>query len=175
MLAQAASAQVKLVHPAIDHRRIRSAQVASPTNPLGLGLARARCNAGLQSACLEIKSARGHQRSQGENTNARGQDGRIRVGTQRRRQETHPSQHQGASQKNGPATDLLAHQETLFQYKRFVQRRKRSHADHIGFAAQTPDDGSNRERVCTTETRWHEKEEKWKSDNLTKGDMERLV
>jgi hypothetical protein len=171
MLAQAVSAQVKLVHAAIDHRRIRSAQVATPTNSLGLGLTRARGNTDLQSACLKIKSARGHQRSYGKHTDSPGEYFRIRMWTQCRRQKTHPGQHQDASRNNGPATDFLAHQNTFFLYERFVQQRKRFHADHIGFAVQTPDDGSNCDRVCTTETGCHETKSRreWKSDNLTNG------
>jgi hypothetical protein len=152
MLAHALSAQVKLVHAAIDHRRIGSAQVAAPAHSLGLRLARARGGTGLQSTGLKINSARGHQRSQGKQTNAHAEDSRIRVRTQGCRQEAHPGQHQETSRNNGPATGFLAHQNTFFQYRGFVQRRKRFHADHIGFAAQTPDDGSNQRSAVSIQS-----------------------
>jgi len=86
MLAQTASAEVKLVYPAIDYRGIRSAQVASPADSLCLDFGGTRGGRGLQSAGLKIDSSRRHQRAHGKRAHSRTQNGLVLVSTQRRGQ-----------------------------------------------------------------------------------------
>ncbi len=142
MLAQALSAQVQLMHPAINHWRIRPAQVATAAYSLRLsGGRRGRA----QSPSLKIKSARSHQGSKRQQTDSRPQNLRIGVLSEGRGQKSQPRHHQHTSRNNRPPTGLLAHPDTFFQLRRFLlpQRRIRLHPDHIGFLPRTPDDRSN--------------------------------
>jgi hypothetical protein len=137
MLAEAVSAEVDLVHFAIDHRRFRPAQVASPPRPLRRGFRRACGSTGLRRNRLKIGAASGRQRAQGKQQNAPAQNRRIRVAAECRRQEAQSEHHQPASENKRYVADLLAHPTTFFPRD---SSAKPFYADHSGFAAQTPDD-----------------------------------
>jgi hypothetical protein len=140
MLAQTVSAQVDLVDLAIDRWRFRPAQVASPPRPLCRGFGKPRGSTSLRRYRLKIGAASGRQRAQGKQQNATALNRRIRVAAECRRQEAQSEHHQPASEKKRYAADLLAHPTTFFPRD---SSAKPFYAEHSGFAAQTPDDGSN--------------------------------
>ena len=116
VITQAISAEVDLVHAAVNHWKFDAAQVAAAANAFrlrsGSGL---RCGTGLQSAGLQVSSDSRDEGAQCKKADAALENAHVRMLTECRGQKAKPHQHEETSSNYRPAA-CLAHRDAFLRF-----------------------------------------------------------
>lgn len=116
MVTQATSAEVDLVHTAVNHREFGAAQVAAAANAFrlrfGSGL---RCGTGLQSAGLEVSSDSRDEGAKCKQADAGLENAHVGMLTECRGQKAKAHQHEETSSNYRPAAGL-AHRDAFLRF-----------------------------------------------------------
>ena len=104
MFAQAIGAKMKLMHSALNHGNIAVTQIASIFCFFDRNRFRTGRNSCVQHASLEIKSARGQQRSQRKGGRAKGKQISVGMIHRCRRENTHSRENTYHAAANNPVS-----------------------------------------------------------------------
>jgi hypothetical protein len=116
VITQAISADVDLVHAAVNHWKFGAAQVAASANPFwlrfGSGL---RCGTGLQSTGLQVSSDSRDEGAESKEADAGLENAHVGMLTECRGQKAKPHQHEETSSNYCPAA-WLAHWDAFLRF-----------------------------------------------------------